>query len=287
MKTVFSNSELAHVWAQQNQSHGRNTNSSFFFERDIIYSYGYHYPLARLIGGVTLINSSGYSNSTAKHESHVRYAVRGQIIYVPNVKANNKESHKKNLQYFFDKIIENERKLGRARKPMLYENEIEYYKEQAKAYIQLFELRRLKAYDVFFLHNHKELTQKEVERRQKEEKKAKLIAKKKAEQSIKEWRALESNWVRTISGSDLLRVNNGHIETSRNVKITREEAQKVFSVIKSFRDKKEEFKPNGKKFTISKFYNVDKITAQGDLYAGCHTIKWNEIESIAKQLSWI
>lgn len=33
----------------------------------VVYSYGYHYPLARIIDGVAFVNNAGYSNSTAKH----------------------------------------------------------------------------------------------------------------------------------------------------------------------------------------------------------------------------
>lgn len=54
---------------------GRKTNghcpASIFFEGDTIYSYGYHYPLARIIRNdnqtIVLLNDSGYSNTTAKH----------------------------------------------------------------------------------------------------------------------------------------------------------------------------------------------------------------------------
>lgn len=32
-----------------------------------VYSYGYHYPLAKIINGVGFVNNRGYSNTTAKH----------------------------------------------------------------------------------------------------------------------------------------------------------------------------------------------------------------------------
>ena len=43
-----------------------------FIDGDTIYSYGYHFPIARLIGArYALFNSDGYSNTTSRHKSHV------------------------------------------------------------------------------------------------------------------------------------------------------------------------------------------------------------------------
>lgn len=93
MKKVFSsNSELAHVWANQLQNEGRA--SSMFFYGPIIYSYGYHYEIARYIETpngtkVCFINSNGYSNSTAKHTRHVTHAIPAGIpvFHVPFVRS--------------------------------------------------------------------------------------------------------------------------------------------------------------------------------------------------------
>ena len=70
MKTVFTNTELTHVYAQQTQSRGRS--GSMFFEGSKIYSYGYHYLLGEFIDKDTiLINDEGYSNTTAKHINYL------------------------------------------------------------------------------------------------------------------------------------------------------------------------------------------------------------------------
>jgi DNA polymerase III delta prime subunit len=91
MKTVFTNSQLCHVWAQQKQPHGRGSN--MYFEGSVIYSYGPHFPAAAFhtIKGqrIVLINSKNYSVSTAKHLSHIFRAVLDlpgvKIFHVPNV----------------------------------------------------------------------------------------------------------------------------------------------------------------------------------------------------------
>ena len=79
MKKVFSsNSQLAHVWANQLQPEGRA--SSMFFNGPVIYSYGHHYEIARFVIAntgqkVCFVNANGYSNSTAKHTQHVWNAI--------------------------------------------------------------------------------------------------------------------------------------------------------------------------------------------------------------------
>ena len=79
MKKVFSsNSQLAHVWANQLQPEGRA--SSMFFYGPVIYSYGHHYEIARFLETtngqkVCFVNANGYSNSTAKHTGHVWNAI--------------------------------------------------------------------------------------------------------------------------------------------------------------------------------------------------------------------
>ena len=77
MKTIFSNSDLVHTFAQQTQQEGRTPNNGMFFYNQKIYSYGYHYLLGEFLDSETiLINNSGYSVSTGKHISLVSNATR-------------------------------------------------------------------------------------------------------------------------------------------------------------------------------------------------------------------
>lgn len=73
MKTVFSGSELAHVWASQNQIEGKASN--FYFYDKTIYSYGRHFPIASIFGDTVLFTKKSYSNSTGKHIIRARRAV--------------------------------------------------------------------------------------------------------------------------------------------------------------------------------------------------------------------
>lgn len=115
MKTVFqSNSELAHVWANQLQIEGKANN--MFFNGPVIFSYGTHYEIARLVESkngqkVCFVNSNGYSSSTAKHTAHVWNAIADGVLtfQVPFIKGVGGYWHRQ-THYFdlkeLDKVIE-------------------------------------------------------------------------------------------------------------------------------------------------------------------------------------
>jgi hypothetical protein len=51
--------------------------ANMFIEGRVIYSYGYHFPIAlRLNGNVALFNLDGYSNTTSRHKSLVARALQ-------------------------------------------------------------------------------------------------------------------------------------------------------------------------------------------------------------------
>ena len=78
MKTVFNNSQCAHVWAQLNQDNGRNSGGSMSFRGGVAYSY--RTPIAHIMrradgGRVALFTNQSYSVSTSRHESLYRRAL--------------------------------------------------------------------------------------------------------------------------------------------------------------------------------------------------------------------
>jgi hypothetical protein len=103
MKTVFTNSQVAHVWAQQNQATGRSGNGQFYFEGATIFSYGGHFPIARFVEAngsrVVLFTAADYSVTTGRHKSYVRGALHGldvPCLSVPDLRhwRNDESSHK-------------------------------------------------------------------------------------------------------------------------------------------------------------------------------------------------
>lgn len=81
-----------------------------------------------------------------------------------------------------------------------------------------------------------------------------------------------------------LRIKNGKIETSKGIKITQTEAERLWRLIKVFHDGGQ-FKHDlvldvtGQRWAFNCYEN-DMLTA------GCHRIAYSEMESITKQLGW-
>lgn len=81
-----------------------------------------------------------------------------------------------------------------------------------------------------------------------------------------------------------LRIKNGIIETSKNIKIERAEAERLWKLIKLFH--------NGSKFQRDMVLDTTghkwKINSYKNdiLVAGCHRIAYSEMKGIARQLGW-
>jgi hypothetical protein len=108
MKTVFNNRQLAHVWAQQTQSRGRNANNSMYFNDNKIWSYGSHYCIASINYNskderLNLINEHGYSSTTSKQRRDVLNSLNYKGLYVPRPSDIN---HPDNEDYLFNQLIE-------------------------------------------------------------------------------------------------------------------------------------------------------------------------------------
>lgn len=76
---MMTNSQIAEAFAN-GEDHGHA--NSVFIERTsgkpegvVIYSYGYHFPIAINYGKVAYINTDKYSHTTGRHKGHVRRAL--------------------------------------------------------------------------------------------------------------------------------------------------------------------------------------------------------------------
>lgn len=92
-KTVWPSDELYHIWAHQKAPRGRASGQRVYFEGTIIFSYGNHFPMAKLLidpksgepAGV-LLTTRRYSSTTSHHQSNVSAAVRHlKRFYVTDV----------------------------------------------------------------------------------------------------------------------------------------------------------------------------------------------------------
>jgi hypothetical protein len=94
----MNNYEICKAFAAGNKKSYVSDYSNIFFVGDdvarTLYSYGCHFPIARIEGGVCYFTTRGYSNSTAKHIRLADSALTGFLkIYCP-VPGNSRESFK-------------------------------------------------------------------------------------------------------------------------------------------------------------------------------------------------
>lgn len=118
-KRVFDTGEVAHVWARQTQSEGRNPQGNFYFTGDTIYSYGGHFPIARIVTRkkrtCVLFTTRTYSNTTNTHLSLTCQAVRHLDIFNIGPRISPEPSVSHDLDDYRRRVADLLDKAGRAR----------------------------------------------------------------------------------------------------------------------------------------------------------------------------
>ena len=269
MKTVFSNTDCVHIFAQRTQNNGRTSNNNIFFEGDKIYSYGYHYELGRFLDDKTiLINDEGYSVSTGKH---IRLLIGATSQYKQYYKT------KTDMVIVYRDIMYLKKKLSKARKPEIYISQIyslwnsfnEYINERKEK-----QIRKYKEYKelLLFVDSLQEETSIEDLRNwaKEEARKKKDKEKKQLTESLAKFREYKKDYFR-IGGKDYLRLSKcaEFVETSQGVKIDVNEAQRYLKLLKS-----------GAMMRGQRIGNYTTISFDKLLRIGCHNIDKEQINYI-------
>jgi len=298
----MNNSQVAHIWANQSKTIAKGSN--FFFNNESIYSYGYHFEVARLVQTekknktIALLEPRTYSNSTNRHQSLARNAVHGLYESFDFQLWNRDLTHKDFLEAFnrFETlVIDSLKKSKRARKYTDWHirnavNAVEQW-NKLKAYFPTLTkgIKKLKTLD-----------QEQIDKLVESEKKKKAIEAKKnkafIDKQIKMWLNHDINSLphdsKTMIRQKVKRVitESGNapeirlldeIETSRGASVPLDHAKLFFNAIKRF-----EKRPNdcNSRFRVGHF-TLDKLTEKG-AKIGCHLLEWKEINRFAKTMNW-
>ena len=276
MRTVFSNSEVVHVWAQRTHLDGQNQSRSLFFEGGRIYSYGRHYLLGEFISNenndvAVIINTNRYSSTTAKHSS---LAWGATTHYTQFEKQYTEEKSVISL------LNELETKLLRARKPLIY---ISKAKDVLYMHLEYQEFMHgeavtsskvAEAYVPFQIDEEelKALQDKDKGRRKKEAQRQR----EKLELEINDFLNYKTPYISTCKINDAyVRISKDgeKIETSKGVKVPVREAKILYSKIVRGED--------------IKGFKIDHYTViglNGTLKIGCHSINLKNMHEVGKQL---
>jgi hypothetical protein len=130
------------------------------------------------------------------------------------------------------------------------------------------------------------ITAHEEEERQRREKAARLAEEERCRQQaeqIQRFHAGDSH-VSYIPGvSPMLRVLGDEVQTSLGARFPASHARRGLAFINKVRESGQEYVRNGRTIHLG-HYVIDRIEPDGTVHAGCHVVKWEEIERIAPQL---
>lgn len=128
---MIAHRDLAELFAE-GATDGKG--SRMFIEGDTIYSYGYHFKIAKIFrDNLYLFNTKSYSSSTNRHKCYVKYALpSNQVIEVMDCDINKAGDQ---IQKNLNEISLLEGKQKRARKESMkdfYKNTMDYLQNQNK-----------------------------------------------------------------------------------------------------------------------------------------------------------
>lgn len=315
---VYPTDRIAHLWAHQTQESARNPQGNLYFEGKVLYSYRNSYPIGNLVPmkskpsvvGLVLIQQDRYGNTTSRHISRALVAVNHmRSIEVPYVLVSHDKTsdHTGNLKWFHDQIQETKDKAMRARTSVEWHlSKLESLIDNANVYCNFFRIRhkfqngltienmaemRVQAKDAAKAKQIKDAA--DNKRRAAQQERADVIARPFAQGRLDAWRAggnrPSNEDVRVLGMSrekngDLLRVNGDVVETSQGVKFPVSHARLGLELVRRVMSSGHDWYTNGHTLHLG-HYKIDRIlAADGTVYAGCHIVKWAEIERIARQL---
>lgn len=275
-KKLSNNSEVYHVYAQQNQAEGYNGNCSF--NNNLAYSYSQ--CIGNIQGDYIFLINWNYSNTTSKHNNDL-FSASSHYYQIFVTRPGDPESQS-NIEDFETQLNDLIKKFARARtNKSFYLDQIERLKTNVSLYKKALNIENETVDKIInFAMNEKELEkvkeQIEIERAaEREKRKQKEIEKQKA---IEDWKNFKTDYISMsyYSSNAYLRLRNGIIETSKNIKISFE---KVNPLIKLYQQYIKTNNENILEHLIGRHldsYTINQVN-KDFVKIGCHNIPKNEI----------
>lgn len=257
----YSHYDVAHRWANGIGDHCNG--GSMYFVDDAIYSYGYHFCIARKYRGKVLMTERTYSNSTAKHCGIVWGACRqydvircAQVDSTPGTKyfiSDNLSIWKEEVKSILDGPM------AKARKPQKYLVEILAIVRKVEVFCKFFKVRVPKEFTIY-----RDTMDKEAVLAAAKETAKKLAEKKRRKEAAdaKKFMNFEKDYFNGDYQIVRLRKDKNRFETSQHVQIP-------FEIGRQFYEK---LKDGTLRVGDSCLYY--KVRSVGnDIKVGCHTFK--------------
>ena len=293
MKTVFRSKEIAHVWFHANAPHGKSP-GSMSFDGGVFLSY--NTAIARKVTHkgkcAVILNDRGFSNTTCKHKNRMMGAIPQDTtcFHFDDGMGTRLNVSPKQL---FDYAIERAAGfLTLSKKPRIRQATRDGYLALRQQWLA----EAQKVSDFFGLRRKVDekvdvRLAKRIAAAQKAEQKRIADAQKQVEErekeALAEWlRGEHNDTYRLMNSPVMLRLNDGHVETTKGVSIPVLAAEFTYRFIMRYR--LQGWKSNGHKHTVNTVsgeFQLDSINEFG-IVAGCHRISWDEINRFAMLMGW-
>jgi len=279
---------VAHHWANRLGEEAKASN--LFFEQENIYSYGYHFLIAKHVanergGRAVLLTRRSYSKSTSAHITIVRNAASHlDVLYVPDPGLQEAMLFEK----WYEEIRNLAVALNGASKPQKYILKIQGVFEQAKRYADFFDFEvpeiLVKAGEIQNTEQYHEVLQQERELRKAHAKREQAEALRVQKRRLKDWRKFKIGYLSTADGFDYLRFDraNQQIETTQKVRFSSTEGRQLYLLVLATLER------GGCTHCGETFlgkYSITEINRRF-IRVGCHKVSLTEIKSFAKKQGW-
>lgn len=302
MKTVRR--DVAHCWAHQTQSEARTPGSgNLFFRDDTIYSYGAHFPIARIVKmrngeSAVLFTTRDYSNTTAKHKSEVLGACRHMPVFrVRDVLATPGKTHIADFTKRVKNAITDADAYAARKNNRGIQHAVSYLQRivaDANQFCSAFGFKTRFALPDNFA---------DLERLANEEERKESV-RSDARRAANDARWAESERIRRLSQrervaefmgvpvddvtdddlmTDHMKVVDGEVRTTKHAVVTVEQVQRVAKLVLGTIRSGKTYHRNGTTMRVGA-YPLDSIDENGTVKVGCHTFDRREIERMAKIL---
>lgn len=287
MKTVYTNSELPHIWAHQKQDHGRSSTMSF--SDRTIYSYGRHFPIARHVTNkdgapAVLFTTNSYSVTTAKHISFTRRAIPAGIpvFYTKHVNHTPRPDILEEYQAAVDCFMLD---ASKSRTRTGYLLTLAHEKHAAgNACAEFFGWKeRLAPMPGLGEYQVRAAAQRAAAKIAKE--KADLLQAMRFKKQLTEWLGFFPAYADpAFQYGRIIETEAGEqIETTQGARIPADHARKALPFVLAIIDAKKTWQENGHAIHLGN-YRLNRIDEAGTLHIGCHRIQAQEVKRFAELL---
>ena len=306
-KSVYGNAGLFHHWAHNPTDEIRNQSGSLFVDDGVLFSYGYHYKMAKqynLSQGaelarepITLFNCETYSPTTGKQRGQAMSACsHHRIIQVPNVEPNSSREERENALFLHERVTTALRRYTRARK---YKNHAAEDALRGRADLHVY----CSAFNVD-LGDDIEMVFPEIDNLVEEAREAQKVADAEAEAkaafALDQWeRGAGAEYSRVPQGAHRLaprlRITADELQTSHGIRVrlndeTRDELLAVWARVSHYRTHGAINLPRNLGGMMVGTWQMDRIDlSEGGypvLVAGCHRMAYMQILKAARALGF-